>query len=121
VIGPPPGTSAATALWAGLMALAGQDAHHSLGFVNPTIYRLARSPSYHKAFHDVTTGNNLTLGPVSYKYHAGPGWDPVTGWGSPNAHALIPCWPAARHTRIRPSPGVPAPVRLLSRWPSGVC
>lgn len=32
---------------------------------------------------------NLTLGPVSYTYHAGPGWDPVTGWGSPNAQVLI--------------------------------
>ncbi len=85
-----PGTSAATALWAGLMALADQDAHHGLGFVNPSLYRIARSPSYHKAFHDVTTGNNLTLGPVNYTYHAGPGWDPVTGWGSPNAQALIP-------------------------------
>ncbi len=85
-----PGTSAATALWAGLMALADQDAHHGLGFVNPTIYRIARSASYHKAFHDITTGDNLTLGPVSYTYHAGPGWDPVTGWGSPNAQALLP-------------------------------
>ena len=85
-----PGTSAATALWAGLMALADQDAHHDLGFVNPTIYRIARSASYHKAFHDITTGNNLTLGPVSDKYQAGPGWDPVTGWGSPHAQVLIP-------------------------------
>ncbi len=85
-----PGTSASTALWGGLMALADQDAHHGLGLVNPAIYRIARSPSYHKAFHDITTGNNLTLGPVSYKYNAGPGWDPVTGWGSPNAQVLIP-------------------------------
>jgi len=84
------GTSAATALWAGLMALADQDAHHGLGSVNRAIYRIARSPSYHKAFHDITTGGNLTLGPVSYKYHAGPGWDPVTGWGSPSAEVLIP-------------------------------
>jgi subtilase family serine protease len=84
------GASAATALWAGLMALADQGAHHDLGLVNPAIYRIARSPSYHEAFHDVTTGNNLTLGPVNYGYHAGPGWDPVTGWGSPGAQALIP-------------------------------
>lgn len=27
-------------------------------------------------------------------YHAGSGWDPVTGWGTPNAHVLVPCWPA---------------------------
>ena len=85
-----PGTSAAAALWAGLIALADQEAQHGLGPVNPAIYRIARSSSYHKAFHDVTTGNNLTLGPVSYVYHAGPGWDPVTGWGSPDAQVLVP-------------------------------
>ena len=85
-----PGTSAATALWAGLMALADQDAQRGLGFVNPALYRIARSASYHQAFHDVTTGDNLTLGPVSDGYHAGPGWDPVTGWGSPNAQVLVP-------------------------------
>jgi subtilase family serine protease len=85
-----PGTSAATALWAGVIALADQDAQHGLGFVNPAIYRIARGSSYHKAFHDVTTGENLTLGPVNYTYHAGPGWDPVTGWGSPDAQTLIP-------------------------------
>ncbi|MGI8451841.1 MAG: S53 family peptidase [Streptosporangiaceae bacterium] len=83
-------TSASAALWAGLIALADQDAHHDLGFVNPAIYRIARSASYHKAFHDITTGSNLTLGPVNHPYHAGPGWDPVTGWGSPSAQALIP-------------------------------
>jgi subtilase family serine protease len=72
------------------MALADQKAHHGLGLVNPAIYRIARGSSYHKAFHDITTGNNLTLGPVNHTYHAGPGWDPVTGWGSPNAQELIP-------------------------------
>jgi subtilase family serine protease len=85
-----PGTSAATALWAALVALADQDARHDLGLVNPAIYRIARGSGYHKAFHDVTTGDNLTLGPVSHSYQAGPGWDPVTGWGSPNAQTLVP-------------------------------
>jgi hypothetical protein len=23
-------------------------------------------------------------------YRAGPGWDPVTGWGSPNTEVLVP-------------------------------
>jgi kumamolisin len=85
-----PGTSASTALWAGLMALADQEAHHSLGLVNPAIYRIGRGSGYHRAFHDITTGNNMTLGPINHQYHAGPGWDPVTGWGSPNAQVLIP-------------------------------
>ena len=29
-------------------------------------------------------------------YQASPGWDPVTGWGSPDAQALIPL--LARYT-----------------------
>jgi subtilase family serine protease len=78
----PAGTSASTPLWAGLVALADQYAHHDLGFVNPAIYRIGHSSSYYKAFHDVTTGTN--------GYSAAPGWDPVTGWGTPNAHVLIP-------------------------------
>ena len=84
------------------MALADQYAHHSLGFVNPAIYRIARSSSYHKAFHDITTGNNaVTISPATFTgykgasatftgYQAAPGWDPVTGWGSPNAQVLVP-------------------------------
>ncbi len=86
------GTSSAAPLWGGLVALADQYAHHDLGFVNPAIYRIARSSSYHKAFHDVTTGNNtVTIGSVRITgYQAAPGWDPVTGWGSPDARVLIP-------------------------------
>jgi hypothetical protein len=35
-------------------------------------------------------------GLVNDVYHAGPGWDPVTGWGSPNAQVLIPLLSARR-------------------------
>jgi subtilase family serine protease len=90
------GTSAGAPFWAGLIALADQEAGHPLGFVNPAIYRIARGPLYHKAFHDVTTGNNTVVltsasPPVTITgYQAGPGWDPVTGWGTPDAQVLIP-------------------------------
>jgi subtilase family serine protease len=86
------GTSAAAPTWAGLIALADQQAGHPLGFVNPAIYRIARGPLYHKAFHDITTGNNTVVvnGVTITGYRAGPGWDPVTGWGSPDAQVLIP-------------------------------
>jgi subtilase family serine protease len=90
------GTSAAAPFWAGLIALADQEAGHPLGFVNPAIYRIARGPLYHKAFHDITTGNNTvtltaTSPPVTITgYQAGPGWNPVTGWGTPDAQVLIP-------------------------------
>jgi subtilase family serine protease len=88
----PSGTSGSAPLWGGLVALADQYAHHDLGFVNPLIYRIARSSGYNQAFHDVTTGSN-SVGEgqaIITGYQAGPGWDPVTGWGSPNAQVLIP-------------------------------
>jgi subtilase family serine protease len=101
---PAQGTSAATPLWAAVIALADQDAGQHLGFVNPAIYAIARSPAYHRAFHDVVTGDNSVLWPtgVFTGYNAGPGWDPVTGWGSPNAQTLVPLLAhAARRGGIR--------------------
>jgi subtilase family serine protease len=64
------------------VALADQYAHRDLGSVNPTSYAIGRSSTYHKAFHDITNGYN--------GYAASAGWDPVTGWGTPNARALVP-------------------------------
>jgi subtilase family serine protease len=90
------GTSAGAPFWAGLIALADQEAGHPLGLVNPAIYRIGRGPLYHQAFHDIITGNNtVTLASPSPSvtitgYQAGPGWDPVTGWGTPDARILIP-------------------------------
>jgi subtilase family serine protease len=84
------GTSASTPLWAGVIALADQSAHRHLGFVNPAIYAIARR--YHDAFHDVVTGDNSVMWStgIVVGYNARPGWDPVTGWGSPNAQRLVP-------------------------------
>jgi hypothetical protein len=31
-------------------------------------------------------------------YNAGPGWDPVTGWGSPDAQFLVPLLAHAAHS-----------------------
>jgi subtilase family serine protease len=96
---PAPGTSASAPLWAGVIALADQQAGHSLGFINPAIYAIARGADYHRAFHDVVTGDNSVIWPTGIfaGYNAGPGWDPVTGWGSPNARYLVPL--LARTTR----------------------
>jgi subtilase family serine protease len=86
------GNSAATPLWAAVIALADQYAGRDLGFINPALYLIGRSAQYHQAFHDVTTGSNtvtFATGTVT-GYRAAPGWDPVTGWGSPNVQALVP-------------------------------
>jgi subtilase family serine protease len=86
------GTSASAPLWAGLVALADQYARRHLGFVNAALYRIGHGRLYHKALHDVTTGNNTVRFPPKTisGYHATGGWDAVTGWGSPNAGALVP-------------------------------
>jgi subtilase family serine protease len=89
---PAGGTSAGAPVWAGIVALADQYAGRHLGFINPAIYEIGRSARYHRAFHDVAKGNNtVQVGSVTVKgFDAGPGWDAVTGWGSPNAQVLIP-------------------------------
>jgi subtilase family serine protease len=91
------GTSAGAPVWAGIVALADQYGGRHLGFINPAIYEIGRGAQYHHAFHDVTKGSNtVQVGSVTVKgFDAGPGWDPVTGWGSPNAQVLIPL--LARH------------------------
>jgi subtilase family serine protease len=100
VLIPAQGTSAATPLWAAVIALADQEAGKHLGFVNPAIYRIAQSGAYHRAFHDVVTGGNSVLWPtgVFVGYEAGAGWDPVTGWGSPDAQFLVPLLAHQAHT-----------------------
>jgi subtilase family serine protease len=86
------GTSASAPIWAALITLADQYAGRHLGFINPAVYQIARGPQYHQAFHDITTGDNTAEFPPKTiaGYQAAPGWDPVTGWGSPDAQVLVP-------------------------------
>jgi subtilase family serine protease len=84
------GTSAASPFWAALLAIADQMAGHPLGFINPALYKLGLGSSYNQDFHDVTLGNNGVPSVGIQGYSAVAGWDPVTGWGTPNAVKLIP-------------------------------
>ncbi len=72
------GTSAVAPLWAGLVALMNQQGKSHLGFLNPQLYALPKSGS----FHDIVQGSNGSFG-------AGPGWDPCTGLGSPDGAKLF--------------------------------
>ena len=90
------GTSAGSPQWAAITALADQNAHHALGFLNPGLYRLARGPLYSYVFHDISSGNNSVMmsdangNPVSITgFKATTGWDPVTGLGTPNVAHLL--------------------------------
>jgi subtilase family serine protease len=86
------GASAGSPQWAGLTADADQMAKHDVGNINDDLYRLAHETHPHGAafFHDVTTGNNHVAEIGGAGYDAGPGWDAVTGLGTPNAAALLP-------------------------------
>lgn len=76
------GTSLGTPVWAGIAALGDQWAGRPLGFLTPALYDISRSSNYSVDFRDVLLGNN--------GYPAGPGWDPVTGIGTPLVGGLVP-------------------------------
>ena len=84
------GTSASTPVWAAIEAIANQMAGHPLGFINPGLYKLATSATYQQDFHNITEGNNSNPQAGVKGYSAAPGWNPVTGLGTPNAEKLIP-------------------------------
>jgi subtilase family serine protease len=84
------GTSLSCPQWAGLVAIGAQIAGHGLGQINPALYDLASDPATYAAdFYDVTVGNNQA-NPDVPGYDATPGWDPITGLGTPNAANLVP-------------------------------
>jgi subtilase family serine protease len=84
------GTSAGTPQWAGLVADADQLGGHRMGNINPALYSIAQGKKqYASALHDITVGTN-DVEEIGGGYSAGPGWDAVTGLGSPNAANLVP-------------------------------
>jgi kumamolisin len=87
------GTSLGAPSWAAVWTLVAQSAKNA-GKTAPTapatIYSVGNSSSYAQAFNDITSGSNGF-------YHAGIGWDAVTGWGSPNAAGLATAVLALAH------------------------
>jgi len=82
------GTSCSSPQWAGLIAIADQMAGRDLGYINPALYQIAsNSATYASDFYDVTVGNNQTSSIPGYS--ASPGWDAVTGLGTPNVAKLL--------------------------------
>ncbi len=79
------GTSFATPMWAGYLALANEQAAtngNTIGYINPNIYPAAEGSSYSTYFHDITSGS-------CGSHSSGTGYDLCTGWGSPNTTGLI--------------------------------
>lgn len=81
------GTSAGAPQWAAQQALINAARSTSMSSTGSCIYSLATS-SY-TDFFDISSGNNGA-------YNCTPGFDLVTGLGSPNAPALVPAMSAAK-------------------------
>jgi len=88
------GTSEATPLFAGIVALADQMAGHRLGPVNPALYRLAAAHA--PGIVDVTQENNTVSFTQGGRQHtvrgfaARRGYDLATGVGTVNAALFVP-------------------------------
>ena len=117
------GTSFATPLWAGFVALVNQAAaakgQPPIGFANPALYAIGKSTNYHSCFHDITTGYNFTPTSPS-KYSATNGYDLCTGWGTMIGSNLLQALlaPPAENLVVTPPLGFP-PADLaagLLRW-----
>jgi kumamolisin len=78
------GTSLGAPAWAAIWTLVKSDAAQSgktVGAAPSYLYRIGNSSSYSQAFTDITSGSNGA-------YSAKPGWDAVTGWGTPLVNGL---------------------------------
>ncbi len=101
------GTSLSCPLWAGMIgivnqgrALAGESTLNGYTQTLPMLYSLPSSD-----FNDVTTGSNGT-------YSAAPGYDLVTGLGTPKANLVVPALAGYGTT----APSVSAPASVNASW-----
>lgn len=82
------GTSAACPVFAGAIAIINNEllkkSNTTMGFLNPWIYSEAGPGG---AFFDVTTGEND--GGLAGGFRAATGWDPATGYGTPNFPIML--------------------------------
>jgi subtilase family serine protease len=88
------GTSEATPLFAGVVALADQVAGHRLGLINPALYSLSAAGA--PGIVDVTSGSNtVTFNQDGANhtvpgFHALPGYDLASGVGTVDAAQFVP-------------------------------
>jgi subtilase family serine protease len=88
------GTSEATPLFSGIIALADQYAGHDLGVINPALYELSANGA--PGIVDITKGNNTVTFPQGGTNHtvrgfdALPGYDLASGVGTVNGAWFVP-------------------------------
>jgi uncharacterized repeat protein (TIGR03803 family) len=102
------GTSCATPLWAGFIALVNQQAvangRPTAGFINPAVYALGEGANYPYTFHDITTGDNTSEDSPT-NFYAVTGYDLCAGWGTPSGTNLIDALAPLDALQISPAAG----------------
>ena len=110
------GTSLSSPLLAGVIAVADQLTHRSLGFVNPLYYKLLGTPAVHDIVApkgpfaqvrtnftnkvDATGGRTFILQTIDVQtttIHSTPGYDAETGVGSPHGPLFFLALPIAKY------------------------
>jgi len=94
------GTSFATPIFAGMVAILNQKAGSNQGLLNSKLYSIAsNAATYATVFHDITSGTNACTAGASYctspgtsDYPAAAGYDEATGLGSFDFNALMTAW-----------------------------
>jgi subtilase family serine protease len=79
------GTSEATPIFAGIVALADQQAGHDLGDINPALYRLHGKRA--AGIVDIRTGNTTVAGVKGFA--ARHGYDLASGWGTVDGQRFV--------------------------------
>jgi len=85
------GTSEASPIFSGIVALADQVAGHRLGLINPGLYFLgavSQHGDHQTGLVDITSGNNSFGGVTGFT--AVPGYDLASGWGTIDAAKFVP-------------------------------
>ena len=101
------GTSEAAPLFAGIVALADQEAHHGLGVINPALYAMRRA--HEPGIVPVTTGN------TTVSFETGRRKDTVTGYDASERYNLASGLGTVDAARF-----VPELVRAVARVGSSV-
>jgi len=82
------GTSASTPIWGSLVTLLNQDRlaanKKPLGFINPVIYAMYYAAPTQYFYNGFSQGNNAGECGFTHGFNAMPGWNPLTGCGSPH-------------------------------------
>jgi subtilase family serine protease len=84
------GTSEASPIFSGIVAMADQAAGHRLGLINPALYLLGGLSQHTRiptGLVDITTGNNSFGGVTGF--NAVTGYDLASGWGTIDAHKFV--------------------------------